>query len=189
VRKYWREEEFTLHYSIPHSSGQTAFSGRPCDVDTAGAVQNLGADSHASRCNQVMAGPRSVLSQSGEIRFPVSFWAVGPSALPCAGGLPPQRPPDVLLPPSVGSIQPCSSCSPALPAAQRAAPKSANAAATVGAGLVPAQRAPKAPPKLVDNSSHRWHEVPAGRFPPQNRDVPDAAKALTLTLVYNAVSL
>ncbi len=31
----------------------------------------------------------------------------GLTALPCAGGLPPQRPPDVFSPPCVGSMQPC----------------------------------------------------------------------------------
>jgi len=33
-------------------------------------------------------------------------------ALPCAGGLPPQRPPDALPTPSVGSMQPCATSGP-----------------------------------------------------------------------------
>ncbi len=40
-----------------------------------------------------MAGPLCILCRSGGIPFPRSSWTVGPAALPCAGGLPPQRPP------------------------------------------------------------------------------------------------
>jgi len=58
--------------------------------------------------------------------------------------------------------------SPVLPAAQRAAPKTANATAMVGAGLVPALSSPK----LVDNSSYRWHELPAKGFPPNKWAAP-----------------
>jgi len=59
--------------------------------------------------------------------------------------------------------------SPVLPAARRAAPNSANAAATVGAGSGPALYLSQKP---LNSSSHRWHELHAKRFPPQKRAAP-----------------
>ncbi len=81
-----------------------------------GAVQNGGTNSYTSASSGVMAGRRSIHWQSGGIRCSVSFWTVGPAALPCAGRLPPQRPPDTTPPAWCGF-----SCSPAQPAARRPA--------------------------------------------------------------------
>ncbi len=67
-----------------------------------GAIQNWGANSYTLGSNSVMVGPLCNLRRSGRIRFPGFLWAVGPAALPCAGGLPPQRPPDTPPPARCG---------------------------------------------------------------------------------------
>ena len=73
------------------------------------AVLKQGADSDSSGCNQVISG------SCDSWPLATAVWTVGPAALPCAGGLPPQRPPDTT--PSTK----CRSCNPARPAARRPA--------------------------------------------------------------------
>ena len=66
------------------------------------------------------------------------FWAVGPSALPCAGGLPPQRPPYTM--PRWRRVAGVLSVPPVAHPRRAAKP---SAATTVGAGTRPAHSHPK----------------------------------------------
>jgi len=101
------------------------------------------------------------------------IWAVGPSALPCAGAAPPQRPAlashPVHAPPATclaNSIPPKRSCS-GSPCASPVLAQSQRTPRQGQAGTDPASlRQP------AYKSSHRRHNLPAKLFPPQIWDPP-----------------
>ena len=105
-----------------------------------GASQIGGELSYTSRNDYAKANsrPRSAKAPSPLTTDHCSSSAVGPSALPCAGGLPPQRPPDTM--PRWRRVAGLLSMPPVAHPRRAAKP---SAVTTVGAGLVPAHSRPK----------------------------------------------
>ncbi len=93
---------FSFHFAPPFAllssySKSTSFQPRKksgMHPQPRDASQNGGELSYTSCCNQATVSFSSNLRQTNRCHslLPPRIWAVGPSALPCAGAAPPQRP-------------------------------------------------------------------------------------------------
>ncbi len=138
-----------------------------------GAVQNWGTNSYTSGSKGIMAGPLSTTPGSswplatGHRQLATGNCSSGRSGLrpSLVRGDSPRNAPLMYAPRRVWG-----QCSRALTAAQRAAPNSANAGATVGEGLVPALRLSQEPPNSFAtagmNSTPNDSHPKSGQHPP-----------------------